>query len=44
MIKVALAMAILTLLSGCFCLTDTDDRSDVPEYFSSCWGKFEGKK
>ncbi len=40
---IAVIFAALTL-SGCFCLTDTRDKSDVPEYFSACWAKVKGKE
>ncbi len=42
--KVLGTLVALVLLSGCGCVTDTQDKSDVPEYFSGCWSKIERSK
>ncbi len=41
MLRIGAVFIILTMLSGCFCLTEPEDKSDVPEYFSGCWKKVE---
>lgn len=41
--KIVSALMILMMLSGCWCITDTEDSSSVSEYFSGCWENFSGK-
>jgi hypothetical protein len=42
--KIAGSLIILILLSGCWCGVEEKDTSNIPDYFSGCWGKFKGKK
>ena len=40
--RIISTLIILTLLNGCYCMTDTQDTSNVADYFEGCWNKVDG--
>lgn len=42
--KIAGWLTLLTMLTGCYCVTDEEDTYNIPDYFSGCWDKFSANR